>query len=511
MTDYSSTARAYEGKGWAAFPVDGKTPLVRWREHYPTHGRQWRDATGVGIDCGRSGLVVIDIDRPAAQSELEAMLGRSLDSYGTLTASTGKGAHYYFAAHGDPVTNSPGSLPSGIDVRGDGGYVVAPPSQHPDGGTYRWTHRAQPQPLPGELRQLIAARPEAPTAPTPAPGPGHLDPWTRRAVEDECAAVRGTGEGGRNHRLFRAGLKLYSIEDDRLPDAEATGLLMEAALAAGLEQEEAEKTLASAQRRATQTRKPNAPDIQTPVLGQQTQQAEHGQVRGFAALTVDELEDLPEPEWLLEGRLPKGQTWLFGEPGVGKSFIQADWGCAVAAKGGTVLAFLGEGVAGFAQRITAWRRAHPGHDISGYRVVPTVPYLLQPDSVEALVSTVRELQPDLIILDTFARCLVGGDENSAQHVGQAIDVLDRLWRTWGISSLVVHHSQKNGDTERGSGAIRGAADAMWKVKRYGASGAFDSMEVECVKMKDSEAPPPWLHQLRQADPSAVVYPSAVDA
>lgn len=505
--DYSSTARAFAAKGWHVFPVKGKEPLVRWREPYQTLGGRWADATGLGVGCGESGLVVVDIDAPDAQTELERMLGRTLDSYETLTASTGKGTHFYFAAHGDPVTNARGAIPHGIDIRGDGGYVVLPPSQHPDGGTYRWTRRADPQPLPDELRALCTAAPDA-TPPAEHTGPaGTLDPWTRRAVEDETAAVRGTTQGGRNHRLFRAALKLYSIEDTRLTDSQATDELMAAALAVGLDREEAERTLASARERATQTRQPVAAPIQAPVLGQQ-QPEQHGQVAGFTSLDVDALADMPEPEWLLPGRLPKGQTWLFGEPGVGKSFLQADWGLALAAQGGKVLSFLGEGVAGFAQRVTAWRSAHPGQDVSGYRVVPTVPYLLQPTSVEALVATVRELQPDLIILDTFARCLVGGDENSSQHVGQAIDVLDQLWRTWGTSSLVVHHSKKNGDGERGSGAIRGAADAMWEVKRYG-GGELDSMEVKCQKMKDAEPPSPWLHQLRQASPSAVLYPSAL--
>lgn len=512
MTDTRLTdaARRLAEQGWAPFPVAGKEPLVRWKDYAGTDGGDeelWSRATGIGVDCGRSRLVVIDVDDPAAQAQLEGMLGRRLDDDQTLTSATGKGRHYIYRAHGDPVTNARGTMPRGIDVRGDGGYVVVPPSAHPDGGRYEWHHRAAPVPFPDDLRAIVTAAPDAPL-PAGTPVPGMLDPWTQRAVDEETAAVRGSLEGGRNDRLFKAGLKLYSIDDGRLTDEQATALLLAAARHAGLTEDEARKTLASARERATQNRAPAAPQVTAPVG--QTVGPEPRQTAGFTALTVEDLEALPEPEWLLEGRLPRGQTWLFGEPGVGKSFVQLDWGATVAAKGGSVLAFLGEGVSGFAQRVTAWRAAHPGHRIDRYRVVPTVPYLLQPDSVEALAATVRELSPDLIIIDTFARSLVGGDENSAQHVGQAIDVLDRLWRTYGTSSLVVHHSRKNGGGERGSGAIRGAADAMWEVKRYGADGMFDSMQVECVKMKDAEEPPPWLHQVRQSAPSAVLYPSALD-
>lgn len=504
-----------DSKGWASFPVKGKQPLVAWKDYtagdLDDKGRDPREwATGLGVDCGRSGLIVIDVDDLDAQGRLEQVLGHSLETYQTLTSATGKGRHYIFAAHGDRVTNARGSIPAGIDVRGDGGFIIVPPSEHPDGGRYEWLRRAEPVPFPDELRRIVAA-PVEPHAPAPAVQgmPSLRDPWTARAINEETASVRGSLPGTRNERLFKAGLKLFSIEDSRLSDDEARQLLSDAARACGLDEEEARRTLDSARERATQTRTPadRSPIIQPPVADSRDRQPA---TQGFTALSVEELEAMPEPEWLLDHRVPRGQTWLFGEPGVGKSFVQLDWGASIAAKGGSVLAFLGEGVSGFAQRVTAWRRAHPGHRIDTYRVIPTVPYLLQPDSVEALVATVREHQPDLIIIDTFARSLVGGDENSAQHVGQAIDVLDRLWRTYGTSSLVVHHSKKNGGGERGSGAIRGAADAMWEVKRYGADGMFDSMEVACSKMKDAEEPAPWLHQVRQAAPSAVLYPSAVD-
>ena len=54
-------------------------------------------------------------------------------------------------------------------------------------------------------------------------------------------------------------------------------------------------------------------------------------------LTVEDLENMPQPEWLLNFRMPEGQTWIYGEPGVGKTFVALDWAASVAAQGHNVL------------------------------------------------------------------------------------------------------------------------------------------------------------------------------
>lgn len=93
----------------------------------------------VAIATGRaSGLVVIDLDvRPGKDGRA------SLRSIGpmplTATARTGSGGlHLYYAHPGVDVPNSAGRVGPGIDVRGEGGYVLAPPSRHASGGTYSW-------------------------------------------------------------------------------------------------------------------------------------------------------------------------------------------------------------------------------------------------------------------------------------------------------------------------------------------------------------------------------------
>src|SRR5207245_8411583 len=100
----------------------------------------WPNAN-IGIATGPdSGLVVLDVDCP------EILNGWQSD---TLTAETGKGQHFYFALNGTAVKNSVRKLGDGLDLRGDGGYVVAPPSRHASGVTYTWRDfDREPQPAP---------------------------------------------------------------------------------------------------------------------------------------------------------------------------------------------------------------------------------------------------------------------------------------------------------------------------------------------------------------------------
>jgi len=88
---------------------------------------------GYGIQTGlRSDCVVVDIDNEKANEELEA-LG---DLPPTFTVATGRGWHMYFQHPGFYVSNSASRLVPGVDVRGDGGFVVGPGSPHANGATY---------------------------------------------------------------------------------------------------------------------------------------------------------------------------------------------------------------------------------------------------------------------------------------------------------------------------------------------------------------------------------------
>lgn len=121
--------------GFSVFPIvpRSKSPLLKWKDYQTTHAPPelvafWDDATpaaNVGIATGaQSGCIVVDMDNPAAIGE-----AYELGLPETLMARTPRGMHAFFKHPGERVSNS-AQLRDGIDLRGDGGYVVAPGSHY---------------------------------------------------------------------------------------------------------------------------------------------------------------------------------------------------------------------------------------------------------------------------------------------------------------------------------------------------------------------------------------------
>ena len=148
--DTHAAAMVYAARGWSVIPMQqrGKRPLVAWLEfqrrlagpdEIDAWYRRWPDAN-VGIVTGRvSGLVVVDIDVGHGGAESLVRLENEREPLlPTVEALTGGGGrHFYFSHPGGLVPNRAGIAP-GIDVRGDGGCVVAPPSVHSSGRRYAW-------------------------------------------------------------------------------------------------------------------------------------------------------------------------------------------------------------------------------------------------------------------------------------------------------------------------------------------------------------------------------------
>jgi len=173
--DMAEAALAYSTGGWSTVPLaaGSKQPLVPWQELQQRralpdeiHGwfRRWPDAN-LGVVTGAiSNIVVIDIDpRHGGQAALQLLEDDTGPIPSTLEAATGGGGrHLYFAHPGRPVRNRAGLRP-GIDLRGDGGLVVVPPSLHPSGRRYAWAPghgfgEADPAPLPPRLLQEVTGR-----------------------------------------------------------------------------------------------------------------------------------------------------------------------------------------------------------------------------------------------------------------------------------------------------------------------------------------------------------------
>ena len=136
-------ARKYITNGWSVFPIPygKKEPVIKWgqfRERYATDEEliAWfgTGKSNIGIVTGRlSNLTVLDADGNSGIKELGS---KGLVSVGTVI--TGSGGKQLFYQHSGETNKWTSEDHEGLDSRGEGGYVVAPPSLHPSGMVYRW-------------------------------------------------------------------------------------------------------------------------------------------------------------------------------------------------------------------------------------------------------------------------------------------------------------------------------------------------------------------------------------
>ena len=105
--------------------------------------------------------------------------------------------------------------------------------------------------------------------------------------------------------------------------------------------------------------------------------------------------------------------------------------------------------------------------------------------IESMVMA-ADAHPVLIVIDTLARNF-GGDENSSADMGAFVRNVDQLRAKWGATTLVVHHSGKDGQRgARGSSALKGAVDSEYEVVRTASDGII---HLSPKKMKDAPEPP----------------------
>lgn len=150
MPSIKQAALDYLDRGWSVIPIREreKRPAVAWKAYQGKFASQetvegWfrrsPDFNVAVVTGALSGVVVLDVDPRHGGQE---SLGKLESEYGplpnTVEAITGGGGrHLYFSHPGGEVRNRTNIEP-GIDLRGDGGCIVAPPSVHPSGKRYRW-------------------------------------------------------------------------------------------------------------------------------------------------------------------------------------------------------------------------------------------------------------------------------------------------------------------------------------------------------------------------------------
>lgn len=200
-------AAEYFDRGWSVIPLSGKRPAVSsWLEFQGRRAdlsevRRWfkGGSANVGIVTGAlSGLVVVDCDTPEDASFWKESYPKT-----PLAVLTGRGgSHFYYRyPTGEDVFNRAGLFNRKIDLRGQGGYVVAPPSRHPNGSQYQWQ---------GSEHYCLDEMPcfslaWIPAQKSPEPSTTSADVRSPRSYIRAIHAV--SGQGGHN-QTFRAACKL---------------------------------------------------------------------------------------------------------------------------------------------------------------------------------------------------------------------------------------------------------------------------------------------------------------
>jgi hypothetical protein len=252
-----AAAVALAQRGWYVFPVAprGKTPTLKrgmlgastdpglvaaWWELRPT--------ANIGVSCGPSGLLVVDLDSEDAVHRWTDLAALHDGHPKTLVARTGKGYHVYFTGKGRSTASR---IASGIDTRSGGGYVIAPPSLHGSGVVYRWLDPSrEPVPAPEWLLELLEHgrhhEDDLPGERKRLPDGVMFTPYGGSALDRIAREMSRAREGERNATLNALAYRCGRLSAaGQLAEGVARRDLVAAALAAGLEAEEAEKTFRS--------------------------------------------------------------------------------------------------------------------------------------------------------------------------------------------------------------------------------------------------------------------------
>lgn len=212
-------ARRYVDRGWSVIPLVNKRPAVKaWKEFQarpPVDAElaRWFDSrrlkpTGIGVVTGRlSDLVVVDCDALSDATYWQAEFPPSP----VAVDSGGGGVHFYYQAHPEiDVFSRTRIFQRRIDVRGEGGYIVAPPSLHTSGRHYAWREAADT--LSGALPTVDPTwfNDCQPLAELTVPVTGVI-----KHAAAYVARIRAiSGEGGHN-ATFRAACKLRDADLSR--------------------------------------------------------------------------------------------------------------------------------------------------------------------------------------------------------------------------------------------------------------------------------------------------------
>jgi hypothetical protein len=510
-------ALAYAKIGWQVFAIrhKSKAPLTLHGFHDATTSkieiRKWwkkNPACGVGIATGsKSRIIVVDIDpRNKGNETLESLELQYGELPRTVEARTGGGGRHLVYECPPGIWPGVKNLWPGVDIKSDGGYILAPFSVHPTGLEYKWAVDLGPK-IPGEEGGIDIA---------PCPT------WLLEAMK---AKLKSRLESTKEHLSAKDDDEKYpeGTRNDALtslagtmrrramiPQAMLAALLVENELKCDppLDETQVSKIVDSVCRYEAD---PDASPVKI------SSEAREGRLLQWTDPIQMASEREPPVEWLLEGWIAKGDcSLLFGPPACGKSWLTLDMAITLATARPTFGKFQHENEA----KVLVIDEENPPNEVwRRVRCLTTAweldPQLLggqlfisrprqgftfkNPSYEYALQKSVEEIQPDLIILDSITA--LSSITNEADAVEVRAFFHDKLYPLQNIHEcaiLAVHHSTKgiyqkeqmtsDPGLARGSIDFAGAADSVMMVRSF----PMGNMKtVKATKIRRGKIPPPF--------------------
>jgi len=502
----------------AAWP---KTPRIKWKQYQvdaPSEEEvikwwtQWPTAN-IGLLTGR--VIVVDADSKEAMEFMES---------GKITRTpwkvlTGKGCHYYYQRNVELEIKNSVDVNVKLDIRGYGGYVVAPPSIHHNGSIYKWD--INPAYGADSVMDLPVLNSDDLQSIRGLNTPSN-DNNTVLNVDTSKVKQAATGlpveAGGRNNAAASLAGK-YINEGKSLIEVQALLRAWNATNPAPLNDTELSITINS----ISQTHVVNT-GIIVPL--------EPEIIKPFSLVWAHDAEPVIDNNDFVEGVVCDLQSSVFfGKSNTGKSFVVLDMLLHVVlgipwhgheTEQGAGLYIAAEGAAGIVNRISAFKQYHRlNPEGIPLAVLPrAVNFLDTEGHVEQLILTIKEAEKrseqkvKMVVVDTLARSLFGGDENSGTDMGQLITNMDTIIRECNTHVGLIHHSGKDQSKgARGHSSLRAAIDTEIEItQKAGITSAFATKqrEMECVKLGDFSLSPVTLgHNKRGKAVTSCVVTGAV--
>lgn len=505
--------------GFPVFPCDGeKKPIVAGgfkaaTRDAPSIVRAFSTSAAqmIGMPTGKaSSVVVIDVDVKNGAKGRDWLTEHEDALPPTRTHKTRSGGlHLLFTVPAEvEIRNSASRVAMGVDVRGEGGYIIVPPSPG-----YEIADDTPPAEMPRWLINACLRPAPLPEPPPPRPTSRHEDsangsPYGLAALDGECHTIAGASPGCQEPALNDGALRMGSLV--------AAGLLgrsyaAQRLIAAGMQMRNGDAhhpwarsevtdkvergLLDGAQRpRLVKDRADYRPPSQAPAGGSVRPSPEHDDpgvppvVPAKAAPQLlplawfEEIEAQQDALDFVQGVLTEqGASVVYGESNSGKTFFVTDLALCVAAskewmgrrvEGGPVAYCVLEGGMGFRNRVSAWRTEHNMEDACiPFAAIPASINLLAADAdTPRLVQTIKAAEERagapfrLIVVDTLSRAMAGGNENAPEDMGALVRNMDLIREQTGAHLLFIHHSGKDASRgARGHSLLRAAVDTEIEV------------------------------------------------